>query len=203
MKKKLPIIGLTGGIGSGKSTIASLLKDGGCVVSDADENTSTVLKDSEVRDQLVEWWGKEVLNTDGLVNREAVSQTVFNNEIQRLKLESLIHPRVRLMQESQFSAAPSETIALVIDAPLLVEAGLESLCDVIIFVEASKETRLQRVFDNRGWTSEELELREETQLPLDTKRNKADYVVINEGELDETHNQVKQILEDIHNKRLP
>ena len=203
MKKKLPIIGLTGGIGSGKSTIASLLKDAGCVVSDADENTSTVLKDSEVRDQLVEWWGKEVLNTDGLVNREAVSQTVFNNEIQRLKLESLIHPRVRLMQESQFSAAPSETIALVIDAPLLVEAGLESLCDVIIFVEASKETRLQRVFDNRGWTSEELELREETQLPLDTKRNKADYVVINEGELDETHNQVKQILEDIHNKRLP
>ena len=203
MKKKLPIIGLTGGIGSGKSTIASLLKDGGCVVSDADENTSTVLKDSEVRDQLVEWWGKEVLNTDGLVNREAVSQTVFNNEIQRLKLESLIHPRVRLMQESQFSAAPSETIALVIDAPLLVETGLESLCDVIIFVEASKETRLQRVFDNRGWTSEELELREETQLPLDTKRNKADYVVINEGELDETHNQVKQILEDIPNKRLP
>ena len=160
-------------------------------------------EDSEVRNQLVEWWGKEVLNTDGLVNREAVSRTVFNNEIQRLKLESLIHPRVRLMQESQFSAAPSETIALVIDAPLLVEAGLESLCDVIIFVEASKETRLQRVFDNRGWTSEELELREETQLPLDTKRNKADYVVINEGELDEIHNQVKQILEDIHNKRLP
>ncbi|MDP7005597.1 MAG: dephospho-CoA kinase [Phycisphaerales bacterium] len=201
MNSSYPIIGLIGGIGSGKSTIASVLKTNGCVIADADENTSVVLKDSEVRDQLVQWWGKEILNIDGHVNRKEVSGIVFNDEDERKKLETLIHPRVMAMQEAQFLAAPSETIALVIDAPLLIESGLDSICDAVIFVDASKETRLQRVINNRGWSEDELEKREYSQLPLDMKRKKADYVVVNEGDLNEVHNQVKQILENIHNRR--
>jgi len=105
------------------------------------------------------------------------------------------------MQEAQFAAAPEGTRGLVIDAPLLIEAGLDSLCEIIVYVEASREIRLNRVQKTRDWTAEELNRREAAQLPLDTKRNKADYVLINESELGAVHCQVKQLLEDMNNRR--
>jgi dephospho-CoA kinase len=201
MNDSLLVIGLMGGIGSGKSVVAKALKDLGCVVADADENAKAVLCDSEVRDQLVAWWGTEILDVDGFVDRKAISDIVFQDEQARKKLENVVHPRVRQMQEAQFAAAKEGTLALVIDAPLLLEAGLDSLCDVLIFVDSSQETRFQRVIQLRGWSRDELQRREEAQIPLDKKREKADYVLINEGALDEVQNQVKQILEDIHNER--
>jgi dephospho-CoA kinase len=201
MNHQLLVIGLMGGIGSGKSVVAQALKDLGCVVADADANAKAVLLNSQVRDQLVAWWGAEILNADGIVNRRAVSDIVFQDERARKQLEEVVHPRVRQMQEAQFCAAQEGTRALVIDAPLLLEAGLDSLCDALIFVDSSQETRLQRVTQTRGWDSDELQRREEAQIPLDKKRKKADYVLINEGALDEVRSQVKQILEDIHNGR--
>ena len=109
--------------------------------------------------------------------------------------------RAKQLQDEQFGLASENTKALIIDAPLLLEAGLEEQCDVIVFVEASLEIRQNRVKKNREWSIEEINRREAVQLPLDTKRNKADYVVINETVLDEVHNQVEQILEDIHKRR--
>lgn len=196
-----PIIGLTGGIGSGKSAIASVFKEHGCVVANADENAKAVLRDSEVREQIAQWWGVEILDVDGYVNQSVLADIVFEDAKARKLLEELVHPRARQMQEAQFKNAPQGTRGLVIDAPLLFEAELDVLCDIIIFIEASREIRLQRVQQTRGWTQAELCRREEAQLPLDTKRNKADYVLINEGALDEAHGQVKQILQDINNRR--
>ncbi|MBC8201763.1 MAG: dephospho-CoA kinase [Planctomycetes bacterium] len=201
MNHSPPVIGLMGGIGSGKSVVAQALKDLGCVVADADANAKAVLLDSQVRDQLVTWWGAEILNADGIINRKAVSDIVFQDEQARKQLEEVVHPRVRQMQEAQFAAAHDGTRAFVIDAPLLLEARLDTLCDVLIFVDSTQETRLQRVMQTRGWDSDELQRREETQIPLDKKRKKADYVLINEGALDAVRSQVKQILEDIHNGR--
>ncbi len=202
MNGSLPIIGLIGGIGSGKSTVAKVLSGFGCVVADADSNAKAVLRDSEIREQLTLWWGKTILNIDGLVDMGAVSDIVFQNDAERRKLEELIHPRVKQMQEAQFRASPQGTRGLVIDAPLLLEAGFEKDCDYLIYVETSRDIRLRRVLENRGWSKEELDRREQAQLPLDTKRDKADYVLINEGKLDEVHSQVKQILDDIDNRRL-
>ena len=201
MNSKPMVIGLMGGIGSGKSAVADVLRDYGCTVANADENAKAVLRDSEVRDQLVAWWGTEILDIEGLVDTKKLSAIVFQDKEARKQLENLVHPRVRLMQEAQFNAAPAGTCGFVIDAPLLLETGLDALCDVLIFVESSREIRLSRVVQSRGWSPEELCRREDAQLPLDTKRNKADYVLVNEGELDEIRNQVKQILEDIDKRR--
>ena len=197
-----PIIGLMGGIGSGKSTVATVMEHFGCVVANADDNAKAVLLDSAVRDQLVAWWGESILNVDGIVDKDAIADIVFQDEEERKKLEELIHPRVQSMQLAQFENAPQGTRGLVIDAPLLIEAGLDVRCDVLVFVESSRKIRLLRVLETRGWPPEELDRREDAQLPLDMKRKKADYVLINEGELDEVRNQVKQILEDIDNRRL-
>ena len=201
MKRKPPIIGLTGGIGSGKSAVASVFLEHGCIVANADENAKAVLLDSEVRDTLVEWWGEKILNIDGHIDRAIIADIVFEDDEALQKLENLIHPRARQMQEAQFAAAPEGTRGLVIDAPLLIEAGLDSLCEIIVYVEASREIRLNRVQKTRDWTAEELNRREAAQLPLDTKRNKADYVLINESELGAVHRQVKQLLEDMNNRR--
>ena len=149
----------------------------------------------------MEWWGEKILNIDGHIDRTVIADIVFEDDAALQKLESLIHPRARQMQEAQFAAAPEGTRGLVIDAPLLIEAGLDSLCEIIVYVEASREIRLNRVQKTRDWTAGELDRREAAQLPLDTKRNKADYVLINEGELDEVHRQVKQLLEDMNNRR--
>jgi dephospho-CoA kinase len=201
MKNKRPIIGMMGGVGSGKSTVAAMLRDLGCVVANADTNAAAVLQQEEVIAQIVSWWGKQLLDEEGQIDRSALGDIVFTDSQKREQLEKLIHPLVRVMQTEQFDAAPDGTIALVIDAPLLLEAGLDSLCDAIIFVDTPRKIRHQRVLETRGWDVKQLDLREAAQLPLDTKRNKADYVLINEGELDEVHRQVKQLLEDMNNRR--
>ena len=201
MSRYVPTIGLVGGIGSGKSTVAKAFRSLGCIVANADENAKKALLDEDIKNQLVAWWGKDILNEGGSVSHEALSEIVFQDKTQRLRLESILHPRAKQLQDEQFGLASENTKALIIDAPLLLEAGLEEQCDVIVFVEASLEIRQNRVKKNREWSIEEINRREAVQLPLDMKRNKADYVVINETVLDEVHNQVEQILEDIHKRR--
>ena len=106
------------------------------------------------------------------------------------------------MQQEQFSEAPKETKAFIIDAPLLIEAGIDAMCDAVVFVDVSAEIRQKRIKEGRGWSNEELKRRETAQLPLDTKRKKADYIVVNEGNLDSVKQQVEQILEDIRTGQL-
>ena len=102
MNNKLPIIGLMGGIGSGKSTVASMLNELGCVVADADANTNTILQEDDVVAQLVSWWGGRLLNEQGQVDHSALGAIVFSDSEKRGQLEALIHPRVRELQTAQF-----------------------------------------------------------------------------------------------------
>ena len=201
MKNKLPIIGMMGGVGSGKSTVAAMLRDLGCVVANADANAAAVLQREEVISQIVSWWGNQLLQEDGQIDRHALGELVFSDSQKREQLEKLIHPIVRVMQTKQFDEAPDGTIALVIDAPLLLEAGLDSLCDAIVFVDAPRKIRHQRVLETRGWDAKQLDIREAAQLPLDTKRNKADYVINNGDELQAVKRQIEKVLTDIQSKQ--
>lgn len=193
----LPIIGLAGGIGAGKSTVAGILADLGCLVVDSDRLARQCLAEPEVRDQIVSWWGPAVANPDGSINRAAVAGIVFARPRERKRLESLVHPRIEARRRVLFDQAPAGTLALVIDAPLLFEAGLAEECDAVVFVETDRATRLARLEASRGWNDQKLREREESQLALDEKRRRSDYVIINGGDLPELTEQISRILSEI------
>ena len=201
--KSKPVIGLLGGIGSGKSTVARAFASLGCGVIDADELGKMVLKQKFVLQHLQEWWGPGVIGPDGLLNRAVVSQIVFKDKTQLSRLENLVHPRVdeaRLAFHEKYQKDPNIK-AIVEDSPLLLEKGMEFRCDVLVFVDAKLATRLTRVKANRGWSADELAKREKHQIGLDIKAKRADYVVDNNGGEAECLSSVRHVLSQILQER--
>ena len=188
-----PVLGLTGAIAAGKSAAGDLLGSMGCVVSRSDEHAHEVLRDSEVVETLVGWWGADILDAKGAVCRPAVANRVFGDLGERNRLEALVHPRIHVLREACFAQATPATKALVIEAPLLFEAEMDANCAQTIFIDAARPLRLTRVVE-RGWDSDELDRRESSQWSLDVKRQKADHVILNEGSLDELRLQLETIL---------
>ena len=178
-KAKPLVIGLLGGIGSGKSTVAGILEELGCLVSNADAIVRDLLNDSGICETLQSWWGPEVVGPDGRADRERIAGIVFQDPTQRTRLEGLLHPLVEQRRQAEFDRAP-DARAYVIDAPLLLEAGLQERCDLLIFVDTPRSARLERV-TARGWTEEDLDRRESAQWPLDRKRDHAHHVLVNDG----------------------
>ena len=201
-----PILGLAGGIGAGKSTVARILAEEGCVVADSDDLARQAYNDPEIRRQLVAWWGDRVRDCHGChaepdsmpppVDRRAIAAIVFEQPAERARLESLIHPWIARHREALFAAAPAGTRALVIDAPLLFETGLDKRCDRVIFVDSGHESRFSRVRAARGWDAGELGRREAAQWPLDRKRALADHVISNDGDSGALRAQVRSVLQE-------
>ncbi len=197
-KQVTPVIGIVGGIGSGKSTVARAFADLGCVVSDSDESVREIMREPAVIAQLVEWWGRDILASDGSVDRSRVAQIVFDRPFERRKLEGLIHPLVHDRRRALIARAIEDGVSgVIIDAPLLFEAGVDSECDAIVFVDTPLETRAARVLATRGWDAQELDKREKAQLGLEHKRKRADYVVANIGLPDELDGRVARVLASI------
>lgn len=176
------VIGLAGGIGSGKSSVAALLAEFGCIVLDSDQEAREALARPDVRDQLIHWWGPKVIAPDGGIDRSRIAAIVFSDPAERRRLESLVHPLVKSSREEMIRrAAAVGAPVVVVDAPLLFEAGVDQECDVVVFVDAPLRERLERVRVARGWGPGELERREKAQWGLDAKRRLADYVVLNDS----------------------
>ena len=179
----IPVIGIVGGIGSGKSFIARLFGELGCEVIDSDQQVSAAYDIPEVQETLRKWWGDEVLADEhGGVRRKAIAARIFQNPAERHRLESLIHPIVaRLRQKQMDQALPRKIrpVAFIWDTPLLFETGLNVSCDAIIFVDASEAVRMKRVEEKRGWSAEELFLREKSQWGLDKKKSMSQYTIVN------------------------
>jgi dephospho-CoA kinase len=192
-----PVIGLAGGIGAGKSAVARMLAELGCMVSDADAAGRAALRDPAIRKQLMQWWGKTILDDKSEIDRGKVAAIVFNDPRERIRLEGLTHPWIHQRRRAEFAAAPADVKAVVIDAPLLFEANLDDECDAVIFVDAPEKLRRERVRRNRGWDAEELAKRESAQLALDEKRRRADYVISNDGDLGGLRAQVHDVFHTI------
>jgi dephospho-CoA kinase len=195
--RRAPVIGLVGGIGSGKSTVAAAWRQAGCCVSDSDQLAKTALEDPAVRESLIARWGKSIVGADNKLDRAAIARIVFANADERRFLESLVHPWIHRARHASFASAPATTPAFVIDAPLLLEAGLDSECDAVVFVDAPHSARIDRVTRNRGWSPGELEQRESTQWPLERKRKAATHVIVNDGDVHELATRAAELLRSI------
>lgn len=189
------IVGLVGGVGSGKSAVAEEFAKAGAVVFDADGEARAALTRPEVREQLVGWWGPSVLAPDGSVDRKAVARIVFADPAQRTRLESVIHPLVKKSRADLIErCAASGAGLVVVDAPLLFEAGMDKECDRVVFVDCPRALRLERLRVSRGWEESELDAREKAQLPLEEKRRRADDIVVNDADREALAARVRDLL---------
>ncbi len=193
------MIGLVGGIGAGKSTVARILESLGATVIDSDRAVHDQYTNAEVINTLRQWWGDSVCHSDGSINRAEVAKIVFADSAQLSRLEGLLWPRIEAVRQAMMPGlmADANVRAIVLDAPKLYEAGLDRQCDAVIFVDAEPSVRLQRLKDSRGWSAEELQRRERLQKPLDIKRANADYVVSNNTPLDQLRIAVERVLSQI------
>ncbi len=177
------ILGLVGGIASGKSVVANVLRDMGAVVLDADQAGHFVLREPNVIAELRKRWGDGILDASGQISRRAVAKIVFaqGNNAERKFLEQLTHPRIEALLKQELEAVRKSAEpppVLVIDAALLFEAGWDKLCDKILFVDAPRDVRLERAVA-RGWSTEQFAAREAAQLPPEEKRARSDIVIRN------------------------
>lgn len=194
-----PIIGLAGGIGSGKSAVAGILGDLGAGVISSDRLNREELDTPEVLAHLSDWWGKSIIGPDGRANREAIRRIIRADAAERERLERLLHPRIAERRNALTAAYQADPTvrAVVWDSPLLFEAGLAPHCNVIVFVESDAQTRWERVKRERGWARDELERFEELQKPLDYKRTHADYIIVNNSDLDALRRRTEDVFSRI------
>jgi dephospho-CoA kinase len=177
-----PVIGLTGGIASGKSTVAQQLAQQGIVVIDADGLAREVVaKDSDGLREVVNAFGREVLTAEGTLDRERVGALVFRDADARKRLNAIIHPRIAQLSAQRIAqAASTVTPYVVYEAPLLVETGAHRGMSALIVVAAPSELQVTRVMARDGLTEEAARARLAAQLPLETKVAAADYVIHND-----------------------
>ncbi len=193
-----PIIGLTGGIGSGKSTVAAILQELGAGVIASDQLNHLELNAPEVLDALRQWWGERVV-VEGRADRDAIRRIVQRDPQARTRLERLVHPRIDRRRRELMKRMEADPAVRVIvwDSPLLYEAGLADQCDCVLFVDADDHVRGTRVREARGWTADDLQRFEDLQKPLDLKRDSADYRVVNNSSLDDLRRQVELVFSRI------
>lgn len=191
------MVGLTGGIGSGKSAVAALLAEYGAVVVDADRIAKEVVAPgTEGLAEVAAAFGDRVLDGSGALDRTALARLVFDDPGARRRLEEITHPRIRARTAELMAAAPPGSV-LVNDVPLLVEAGLAGAYDVVLVVLASEPVRVDRLINQRGMTADEVRARFAAQTTDERRREVADVVIENDGTLDDLRARVDQVWRDV------
>ena len=192
MKKKKLIVGILGGIGSGKSTVAAEFAKLGCAVIDADKIAHELLLDEDVKRQLIDAFGEGITEKNGLINHAELADTIFGSDENVARINDIIHPLVfdrtnKLIEQykRQEKAQP-----IIVDAPLLVEAGWVQMCDKLIFIECDPEIRAQRAEKKGPGSEKQLKKREKFQISLDTKVKLAHYTICNNSGLSALGDQV-------------
>ena len=189
-----PVIGILGGIGSGKSTIAAEFAKLGCKVIDADRIAHELLQEPAVREKVVGLLGQAVLDSSGKIDRRKVAEVVFADENMLASLNRIIHPRVlqRTQELIEQSMSQNQVKAIVLDMPLLVEVGWHKKCDKIIFVDCEQKLRQERA-EKMGFDKKQIKIRENFQISLDNKANLADNIIENNSDFSAIAKQVTGI----------
>jgi dephospho-CoA kinase len=189
------LVGLTGGLGAGKSTAAAMLAARGAIVIDADELARRAVEQGTPGlAKVVEAFGPEVLAPDGSLDRQTLARLVFDDEDRRKALEAIVHPEVfRLFSEEVERRRDSDDV-VVFDVPLLMETGLDEGCDLVVVVHASPDRQVARA-RTRGLDEEESRARIAAQLDPEERRARADVVLDNDGDLADLERQVDVLWE--------
>lgn len=192
------VIGLTGGIASGKSTISAMFTDMGITVIDADIEARLAVEPGEkAYNEIVSHFGKDILEEDRTINRPKLGEIIFNNEEKRMLLNSIVHPAVReRMAQKREKAEDADEKAVVLDIPLLFESKLTGLVEKIIVVYVDEQTQLGRLMKRNDYSEEEASSRIKSQMPLKDKVGLADAVIDNSGSIEESKQQLMNILSE-------
>lgn len=193
-------VGLTGGIGAGKSEVSRLLASYGAVIVDADKIAREVVEPGTPGlAAVVEEFGEDVLAPDGTLDRPKLGSIVFNDPAKLRALNALVHPLVGARSaELEASAGPDAVV--VHDVPLLVENGLASLYDLVVVVDATPETQVERLVGRRGMTEDEAKSRMAAQATREQRLAVADLVIHNDGPLDALEPQVREVWEQLRRR---
>jgi len=194
------IVGLTGGIGSGKSTVAGMFEDEGAHVIDFDYLARLVVEpDKPAWRDIIDYFGPEIMSSDRTLNRSALAEIVFSDNKSRKALEGFTHPRIFKERDTLIKAIKRRDpfSIVIIDFPLLFELGLNKRFDKVILVYVPRPVQLRRLIKRDGIVGEEVEKRLDAQLPIEEKRSLSDYIIDNEGSLNDTRDQVRKVIHEL------
>lgn len=192
------LVGLTGGIGSGKSTVARMLEKRGAVVFDADVLAREVVEPGTPgHAEVIERFGANVLAPGGELDREALASIVFADPAARRDLEAIVHPEVRRLFADGAEEYEGTDRIVVLSAPLLVETGMHTAFEVLIVVSATPQTQVERLMRDRGMSEAAVRARIAAQAPLETKSEVADFLLDNEGSIEALERQVDRVWADL------
>ena len=191
-----PIIGLVGGIGSGKSAVAAMFAELGCDVISSDAAAHEALHDTDVKAAIIAAFGTDILDDRGEIDRRRLGAVVFSDSHKLTRLNALVHPYVAAYRDRRIETLRynTELPAVVFDSPLLIESGLYRQCDAVVLVHCGDAIRFSRVQKSRGWSEDEWKKREAAQYPLDKKAEISHYVISNEADRPHTAEQVTWVL---------
>jgi len=192
------IVGLTGGIASGKTTVANMFKNEGAYIIDVDKISREVVEPGKLGwQEVIKTFGEEILNRDKTINRKKLGDIAFSDGEKRRILEKIIHPKVYSEKQkliNQIKEKDKEAI-IIIDIPLLIEANQQKTVDKVILVYVSPQTQIERLIKRDGFNLEEAKKRIFAQMPIESKKKYADYIINNEAPLEMVRKEVKSIFQ--------
>ncbi|AZO95851.1 dephospho-CoA kinase [Halocella sp. SP3-1] len=192
------LLGLTGGIASGKSTVSGILKELGAVIIDADKIAHQSMKyGTRAWEMIVETFGQYIQNDDGSINRRRLAGLVFNDQQKKKELESITHPII-ISEIKNMVNSLADNEVIVIDAPLLFEVGLDELVDCVWVVYTSRDIQLERLKERDSLTTDEAVSRIEAQLSIKEKCQMADFVIDNNGGIRELKQKIIKLWSDLN-----
>jgi dephospho-CoA kinase len=189
--KKL-VLAITGGFGTGKTTVAGYFRRFGARVVDADKIVHNLLKSgSAVYKKIIIGFGRGILKKDKSIDRASLAKAVFGDRKLLNKLNKIIHPQVIKIMQKEIASAREKVV--VLDVPLLFEAGLQRLADKVLVVRTNRKIQLRRIFKKTSLSQRDILMRIKAQLPLSTKVRRADFVIDNDGTQNRTKKQVANL----------
>ncbi len=192
-------VGLTGGIATGKSTVARMFQEHGIPVVNSDLVAREVVEPgTEGHKLVVEAFGKEILNPDGSINRKRLGELVFSDPQKRKRLEEILHPLITRRMGQKLEALEKAGVPLVVvEVPLLFEKGLQRSMDFTVVVRAPEKVQIKRLMQREGLSKQQALKRIKSQMPLEDKVKMADFVIDNSGDLEATKKQVSHVIKHL------